>query len=131
QAVYVGDGTNEWNNVHIADLVDLYILVTQLATSELVPAAKVDSFHKFFWGSVGTHTWGDVAGQIGVVLKQKGLAETAEAKSIPYSDEFVYVSPHFNAEFQVYSSLLVPLLPTLEPLPIVRGKSAGTPLARL
>ncbi|KAG8806973.1 hypothetical protein FRC17_004700 [Serendipita sp. 399] len=92
QAVYVGDGTNEWNNVHIADLVDLYILVTQLAISELAPAAKVDSFHKFFWGSVGTHIWGDVARQIGVVLKQKGLAETDEAKSIPYSDEYLAVA---------------------------------------
>ncbi|KAG8768089.1 hypothetical protein FRC16_007161 [Serendipita sp. 398] len=92
QAVYVGDGTNQWDNVYIGDLVELYIIVAKLAVSELVPAAKVDSFTKFFWGSVDTHTWGDVARQIGITLKKKGLIETSEAKSVPYSDEFIAVA---------------------------------------
>ncbi|CAG7854911.1 SubName: Full=Uncharacterized protein {ECO:0000313/EMBL:CCA70316.1} [Serendipita indica DSM 11827] len=92
QAVYVGEGTNVWNNVHIADLVDLYIIVTKLATSELGPAAKVDSYHKFFWGSAGKHVWGDVAREIGKALKAKGLVETAEAKSVPPSPALMFMA---------------------------------------
>jgi len=83
QTVYVGEGTNEWNNVHIDDLVDLYIIVTNLALSELGPAAKVDSYNKFFWGSVGKHVWGDIARKVGTILHGQGLIDSAEAKSIP------------------------------------------------
>jgi len=92
QAVYVGDGTNEWNNVHIADLVDLYLLVANLATSELIPAAKVDPHIKFFWGSVGKHAWGDVSREIGKLLHQKGAIPTAEAESISLIPELMYVA---------------------------------------
>jgi len=87
QIVFVGDGTNEWNNVHIDDLVDLYIIITNLAQSELVPAAKVDSYTKFFWGSVGKHTWGDVAHQIGTLMLPLGLINSLEHKSIPLRPE--------------------------------------------
>ena len=80
----------------------MYIIVTQLATSELVPAAKVDSYHKFFWGSADKHVWGDVARQIGKALKAKGLVETAEAKSVSVTPDLMYVfipslSPMLNA----------------------------------
>jgi len=91
QAIYVGDGTNEWNNVHIADLVDLYLLVANLAASDL-RAAKVDPHVKFFWGSVGRHAWGDVSREIGKLLYKKGVIETEEAKSIPLVPELLYVS---------------------------------------
>jgi hypothetical protein len=70
--------------VHIDDLVDLYIIVANLAQAELVPAAKVDSYTKFFWGSVGKHSWGNVAHQIGTLLLPLGLIDTLEHKSIPF-----------------------------------------------
>lgn len=84
QAVHVGDGTNEWNNVEINDLVNLYLLVADLAITETVPAAKVESYHKFFFGSAATHSWGAVVKEIGKILNQKGIIPTAEPKSIPY-----------------------------------------------
>ncbi|PVF99350.1 NAD(P)-binding protein [Serendipita vermifera] len=92
QAAYVGDGTNEWNHVHIEDLVDLYVLVLKLATSELEPAAATDCYTRFFWGSVGTHKWGDIAREIGKILHAKGTVGTPEAKSIPPRPELAAVS---------------------------------------
>jgi hypothetical protein len=68
--------------------VDLYLLVTDLAVTETVPAAKIDSYQKFFWGSAATHTWGSVVKEIGKILNSKGLIPTAEPKSIPYEDKF-------------------------------------------
>ena len=73
--------------VHIDDLVDLYIIVTNLAQSELVTAGKVDSYTKFFWGSVGRHTWGDVAHKIGTLMSPLGLIDSLEHKSIPFRPE--------------------------------------------
>ena len=70
------------NKVHIEDLVDLYLIVTNLALSELGPAAKVDSYNKFFWGSVGKHVWGDIARKVGTILHGQGLIDSAEPKSI-------------------------------------------------
>jgi len=87
QTVFVGEGTNQWNNVHIDDLVDLYIIVTNLAIAELGPAAKVDSYNKFFWGSVGKHSWGDVARKIGKILHSQGIIDKVEPKSIPFRPE--------------------------------------------
>ncbi|KIM29664.1 hypothetical protein M408DRAFT_67513 [Serendipita vermifera MAFF 305830] len=90
QTVYVGEGTNEWNNVHIEDLVDLYIIVTNLAISEL--GTKTDPYSKFFWGSVGLHTWGDIARKIGNILYAKGLIDKVEPKSIPFRQELAAIA---------------------------------------
>jgi hypothetical protein len=110
QAVYVGEGTNHWNNVctsllsstagliyillqvHVADLVDLYTLILNLAVTSLVPAAPQDSYSKFFWGSVGEHVWGDISREIGKILFAKGIVSTPEAKSIPPRPDLMYVS---------------------------------------
>jgi hypothetical protein len=69
-------------------LVDLYLLVANLAASDL-RAAKVDHHVKFFWGSVGRHAWGDVSREIGKLLYKKGVIDTEEAKSIPLVPELL------------------------------------------
>jgi hypothetical protein len=72
------------SQVHINDLVNLYIIVTNLAQSELVSAGTVDSYTKFFWGSVEKHAWGNVAHQIGTLMLPLGLIDSLEHKSIPF-----------------------------------------------
>lgn len=71
------------------DLVELYLLVTNLATSELTSPSKTDSYTRFFWGSVARHVWGDVAREVGKLLHKKGLIETAEAKSVSLIPELL------------------------------------------
>ncbi|KIJ49396.1 hypothetical protein M422DRAFT_27757 [Sphaerobolus stellatus SS14] len=83
EAVYIGKGTNKWNNVHILDLVSLYTLVLQHALSlNTENTEKTSPYAKFFFGSVQEHVWGDVIRQIGQILHEKGVLEAREAKSV-------------------------------------------------
>ncbi|KAF8591025.1 NAD(P)-binding protein [Ramaria rubella] len=79
QAVYVGKGTNKWMNVHINDLVELYLLVLSLSLSG---TDKSGPYAKFYFGSVHEHVWGDIIRQIGQILYEKQVIETREAKSV-------------------------------------------------
>ncbi|KAF8609019.1 NAD(P)-binding protein [Ceratobasidium sp. AG-I] len=83
QPVYVGKGTNLWNNVHITDLVMLYTLVLNLALSVRGgQETRPEAFANFYFGSVGEHAWGNVARKIGPILLAKGKVEKAEARSV-------------------------------------------------
>ncbi|CAE6448499.1 unnamed protein product [Rhizoctonia solani] len=83
QPVYVGKGTNLWNNVHITDLVQLYTLVLNLALSvHIGETPRPEVFANFYFGSVGEHAWGDIAKKLGPILLKKGKVEKAEARSI-------------------------------------------------
>ncbi|KAG9019811.1 hypothetical protein FRB90_005959 [Tulasnella sp. 427] len=102
QVVQIGPGTNGataalqshpleanslclvWNNVHIEDLMDLYGLVLELGLSGDGPS---DAYERFFFGSVGEHVWGEVAKELGKIMHQKGLVDTAEVKSISLQEE--------------------------------------------
>jgi nucleoside-diphosphate-sugar epimerase len=92
QAVYLGKGSNRWNNVHIDDLADLYILVLQHA---LQNKSTVIPEEEYYWGSVNDHAWGDIARLAGQILHKRGLVNTPEAKSVTkeeLTEEFlVYV----------------------------------------
>jgi len=78
---YIGAGTAIWNNVHIKDLVDLYVLVLDRA---LRVKEKEDPFTKFYWGSnEQIHVWGDVVREIGKILYAQQKVETAEPVSLP------------------------------------------------
>ncbi|CCO36628.1 hypothetical protein BN14_10770 [Rhizoctonia solani AG-1 IB] len=83
QAVYVGKGTNVWNNVHISDLVKLYDLVYIHATSVRDgKSPRPKKFENFYLGSVGEYAWGDIAKHLGPLLHREGLTNTPEARSI-------------------------------------------------
>jgi len=84
QAVYIGKGTNKWNNVHINDLIELYLLVLSRALSG---TKESSSYAKFYFGSVYEHVWGDIIRQIGQILYEKGILPSAEAKSITLKTE--------------------------------------------
>ncbi|KAG8849565.1 hypothetical protein FRB96_000715 [Tulasnella sp. 330] len=84
EVLRVGAGTNEWNNVHIDDLMDLYTLVLDLALSDTrIPNS---SYARFFWGSAHTHVWGEVAKDLAVFMYRKGLVDSDEVKSVTVSE---------------------------------------------
>ncbi|KAG8703231.1 hypothetical protein FRC09_004276 [Ceratobasidium sp. 395] len=87
QPVYVGKGTNLWNNVHISDLVLLYNLILNLALSVRGgQTPRPEAYANFYFASVGEHAWGNLAKQIGPILLAKGKVEKAEARSVKASE---------------------------------------------
>lgn len=85
QVYQVGAGTNEWTQVHIIDLVDLYVRLFQhtLTTS---PSSE-PAYEKFYWGSAGTYTWGPVARKIATLLHKRGAVDTVQVKSVTVQEE--------------------------------------------
>lgn len=82
-------GTNLWNNVHIRDLTELYLLVldkalVERATGTLTTAA--DPYERFYWGSVATHQWGNVAQELAKILYKKGVVDSDKALSVPANE---------------------------------------------
>ncbi|KAG8747798.1 hypothetical protein FRC10_011243 [Ceratobasidium sp. 414] len=86
QPVYVGKGTNLWNNVHISDLIPLYNIILNLALSvRSGQTPRPEVYTNFYFASVREHAWGDIAKRIGPILLAKGKVEKAEARSIKAS----------------------------------------------
>ncbi|KAG9044688.1 hypothetical protein FS837_007703 [Tulasnella sp. UAMH 9824] len=88
QVLQVGPGTNIWSNVHIDDLVDLYVLIFNLAISSRQSRAKVDPYERFFWGSSArTHLWGEVTRVLANILYAKGIVKKEGVRSVSLEDE--------------------------------------------
>jgi len=84
QTIYAGEGTNRWNNVHICDMTDLYTLIFEKALSERAAGTPTssDPYERFYFGSVRSHLWGDVAKQLAPILYAKGVVDNDQAKSV-------------------------------------------------
>ena len=81
---YFQIGTNRWDNVHIADLSDLYLLVLEKALSERSTGQfSSDPYERFHFGAVGSFALRDVARLIAPVLYEHKLVDSPEAVSIP------------------------------------------------
>jgi len=89
QAVYGGNGTNLWNNVHINDLVELYLIILDKSLAERAIGtftSVTDPYERFYWGSVATHEWGSVTHQIAKILYKKGFVDSDKAISVPANE---------------------------------------------
>lgn len=83
QVPYVGKGTNTWNNVHIKDLQDLYILVIKDALKTRDEGKTKTSYENFYFGSVDSHEWGSVSKALAPLLYERKLVDKPEAVSVP------------------------------------------------
>ncbi|KAG9005687.1 hypothetical protein FRB93_009613 [Tulasnella sp. JGI-2019a] len=85
QVLRVGAGTNVWDNVHINDLMDLYLRVLDLALLNIdIPGSP---YERFFWGSAHTHIWGEVARDLAMLMYKRGLVDRDEVRSVNVEDE--------------------------------------------
>ncbi|KIO27839.1 hypothetical protein M407DRAFT_22891 [Tulasnella calospora MUT 4182] len=76
QVLQVGPGTNVWSNVHIDELVDLYVLLFNLALSSRQSREVVDPYERWFWGSsTRSHVWGDITRELAKILYAKGIVQ--------------------------------------------------------
>jgi len=77
--------------VHIHDLAGLYLIVldkalVERATGTFTATAVSDPYERFYWGSVATHQWGNVAQDIAKILYKKGLVDSDKAISVPVNE---------------------------------------------
>lgn len=77
----IGAGKARWNNVHVADLSDVYLL--------LVEAAAAKNFDSELWGEKGffltengEHVWGDLARLVGKTAADLGFIPQPEEKPL-------------------------------------------------
>ena len=92
KAEMIGPGEATWNNVHIADLVDAYMIIfDQLLAAygpDADPKAQSNPYvttgrEGYYFAENGRHSWRQLAEKIGEVLHKKGIAQSAEVTSFP------------------------------------------------
>jgi nucleoside-diphosphate-sugar epimerase len=66
RVMYVGNGENQWSNVHVADLAELYILMLK----SYVESGEID---KIYYPSTEYFIWLDVAKRVAEILSDKKL----------------------------------------------------------
>ncbi len=92
KAEMIGPGEATWNNVHIADLCDAYLIIFDHlltaygpdAKSDIQPSPYLTTGRKgYYFAENGCNTWRQIAEKIGEVLYKKGIAKSPEITSFP------------------------------------------------
>lgn len=96
QAPQIGKGLSEWDNVHVHDLSDLFVLLVEAAVAN---NKDLDSdlwgYKGYFLAENGHHVWGDVSRQIGEYAYKQGYIKTKEVN--PMSTDEAKESGGFEA----------------------------------
>ncbi|CAF4158902.1 unnamed protein product, partial [Rotaria sordida] len=92
KAEMIGPGESTWNNVHIADLVDAYIILFDQLLAVYGPDAKPDAKPSpyltigregYYFTENGQNSGREVSEKIGEVLHKKGLLKSSTVTSFP------------------------------------------------
>ncbi|CAZ79703.1 unnamed protein product [Tuber melanosporum] len=91
QAFQVTNGATIWNNVHVQDLANLYLLLTEAAAQPDGGKATWGP-EGYYFAENGEHTWGELAKKIAKKAKAKGYLKTDEVISLP-NEEIIKQHP--------------------------------------
>jgi len=92
KAEVIGPGEATWNNVHIADLSDAYIIIFDQLLAAYGPDAKPDAQPSpylttgrqgYYFAENGAHSWRQLSEKVGEVLYKKGVIKSPEVTSFP------------------------------------------------
>jgi nucleoside-diphosphate-sugar epimerase len=92
KAEMIGPGEATWNNVHITDLVNGYMILLDQLLAAYGPDAKPDAKPSpylttgrqgYYFAENGQHSWRQLAEKIGEVLRKKGIAKSSKVTSFP------------------------------------------------
>lgn len=75
RAMYVGKGANQWTNVHVVDLAELYLLILEAAMKDMAPEGESG----IFYPATEHFTWSTVAHRVAQVLHASRLLESPVA----------------------------------------------------
>jgi len=91
-APIVGKGLSEWDNVHVTDLSDLFVLLVERAATWTDAQSSDDKEiwgeKGYFFAENGHHVWGELSKTVAGVAKQKGLID--KEATIPLSKDKVF-----------------------------------------
>jgi nucleoside-diphosphate-sugar epimerase len=77
----VGEGKARWNNVHVANLAKVYLLLCEAAVSKRLDA-NIWGGDVYYLVENGEHLWSETAAQIGREAEKKGYAKNLEKKTL-------------------------------------------------
>ena len=78
----IGQGKARWNNVHVSDLAQLFVLLTEAAVSNNTNSALWNE-EGYYLVENGEHLWSDLARLMGMKAHELGLVEKKlEEKSL-------------------------------------------------
>lgn len=77
----IGEGKARWNNVHVADLSDLYVLLCEAAVSHKIDP-EIWGLRGYYLVENGEHLWSDIAKQIGQEAERVGFIKSPETKTL-------------------------------------------------
>lgn len=81
KAPVLGAGKTEWNNVHVYDLSNLFILLVEAAVSKNLSVALWGN-NGYYFTENGSHVWGDLAQTIAEISQKKGYLSSVEVESL-------------------------------------------------
>jgi nucleoside-diphosphate-sugar epimerase len=104
KAEVLGPGEATWDNVHILDLVDAYIILLDQLLATYGPNARADlkpspylttGREGYYFAENGRHSWRQLSEKIGEVLYRKGVIESPQVTSFPENEvESAFGNPH-------------------------------------
>ena len=80
----VGEGKARWNNVHVADLADVYRLLIEAAVAGKKDDSEMWGPKAYYLTENGEHLWSDIAAEMGKTAESKGFVggEALERRSL-------------------------------------------------
>ena len=97
KGVLIGEGKNIWHQVHVQDLSDLYLKLTEAAANGGAPATWNDQ--GYYFAENGSFVWGDIMKAIVKDAHSKGLLPSAEITNLSNDQVEEELFPH--AEYYV------------------------------
>ncbi|KAG9096424.1 hypothetical protein FRC06_008677 [Ceratobasidium sp. 370] len=84
---HAGDGSNIWINIHIGDLIRLYLVALNYALLQHEKGTKTDAYDNFFFAASGEASIHHITELIAPILYKKGLVDSAQVQSISHEEE--------------------------------------------
>ncbi|PSR94156.1 hypothetical protein BD289DRAFT_451496 [Coniella lustricola] len=83
---FVGTGLTEWDQVHVADLADLYVRLLEKAVATVMGEEEheeeVFGEKAYYFAEAGAHRWVDVAGWVADELTKQGYSSEPKTQSV-------------------------------------------------
>lgn len=77
----VGEGKARWNSVHVGDLADLYVLLTEKAVAHDTNS-EIWGEKGYMFTAAGEHVWSDLARQMGKCAEELGYCKDLKEDSL-------------------------------------------------
>lgn len=77
----IGEGKARWNSVHVADLADLFVLLTEKAVAKDT-SSQLWGENGYVLAENGEHVWGDLSRLIGRTAAEKGYIKEPKEGSL-------------------------------------------------